>query len=793
MTEQENTAIIGDDEIITDEIEESEQGGNEAHNREVKRRRRLTPEETRILSEIYEHTQKPNSVLRNRLAQELGMSSRQIQIWFQNRRAKIKRDVNDPMGTDSASKLYFPNDPPHPYYMQYPPGTISNTIQNGAPRPLGMLNIASKPIIPVPPMNGVFQQKQYPIGITQPMNSFPLSVTSMSYSNQAQSSAPLQTSQQGNINYGYSIRSQGIQSAKQMQNSYIQTTAAGQTGNIQRIISGNTMMPIQPIQSIRSSNQINTSPVPPMYTQSSSQVPIYTTAPNTTVQSYTTNATNLSPLQSMSFPSQKNEQLNSRNALYMNYPTTQTTQGSPSITQNNIYMSNVPNVYDMNKGTTAPSTMVYSQNVIPATNIVNSGVPSTVTLVPNNSAVITPSPLSRPVTTVSNQANQINKMVQNTINPVMISDNKTDLAKKVPIATISSVPTISNIIPNQPYRTIQTNISKLASTGMPTSPIKAIINSSINSKVAAKAASAAALKQENNINQNISNLYNIDNNNNMAISHINNSNQGSSEPSKATKTVNTNNDVKDSIDITNNDKDLATNAINTSKVNTTVPSKTNDDVNLKKENLINDKVNTENVNIIKDEIIKQNEEKNLNSFQNIEDKNSDNIKNNDQIVKNNINDENLKITNENLQSNSVEVINPDNVTKIDSNIEVLDSMLYNPKSKLESDELPLNNDIINPLDSSKNQNNKFLKDITLYENNDSMKWLEDDVNWNQTTQLSQFPLPIEDKKNQKENESKDLESLNGLNTNDSSFNDNNTQLWLSDDIDYLLQSENFKV
>ena len=38
MTEQENAAIIGD------EIEESEQGGNGAHNREVKRRRRLTPE-----------------------------------------------------------------------------------------------------------------------------------------------------------------------------------------------------------------------------------------------------------------------------------------------------------------------------------------------------------------------------------------------------------------------------------------------------------------------------------------------------------------------------------------------------------------------------------------------------------------------------------------------------------------------------------------------------------------------------------------------------------------------------
>jgi len=119
-------------------------------------------------------------VLRNRLAQELGMSSRQIQIWFQNRRAKIKRDVNDPLGTDSASKLYYSSDPAHPYYMQYPPGTISNGIQSTATRPIGMLNIASKPILPVAAMNGMYPPKQYPIGMTQPVNPYQLPVTTMS-------------------------------------------------------------------------------------------------------------------------------------------------------------------------------------------------------------------------------------------------------------------------------------------------------------------------------------------------------------------------------------------------------------------------------------------------------------------------------------------------------------------------------------------------------------------------------------------------------------------------------------
>jgi hypothetical protein len=66
-----------------------------AGTKEVKRRRRLSPDETRILAEIFEQTQKPNAALRSRLAQQLDMSSRAVQIWFQNRRAKLKRDASE--------------------------------------------------------------------------------------------------------------------------------------------------------------------------------------------------------------------------------------------------------------------------------------------------------------------------------------------------------------------------------------------------------------------------------------------------------------------------------------------------------------------------------------------------------------------------------------------------------------------------------------------------------------------------------------------------------------------------
>lgn len=61
--------------------------------RQVKRRRRLTEEETNILNNIFENVQKPDAATRAQLAQKLNMSSRAIQVWFQNRRAKVKRDA----------------------------------------------------------------------------------------------------------------------------------------------------------------------------------------------------------------------------------------------------------------------------------------------------------------------------------------------------------------------------------------------------------------------------------------------------------------------------------------------------------------------------------------------------------------------------------------------------------------------------------------------------------------------------------------------------------------------------
>ncbi|KIY49083.1 hypothetical protein FISHEDRAFT_42063 [Fistulina hepatica ATCC 64428] len=52
---------------------------------EVKHRRRTTSAQLKILEGVFKTDTKPNAALRNKLAVELDMTSRGVQVWFQNR------------------------------------------------------------------------------------------------------------------------------------------------------------------------------------------------------------------------------------------------------------------------------------------------------------------------------------------------------------------------------------------------------------------------------------------------------------------------------------------------------------------------------------------------------------------------------------------------------------------------------------------------------------------------------------------------------------------------------------
>ncbi|KAI9285665.1 hypothetical protein BC943DRAFT_336967 [Umbelopsis sp. AD052] len=59
------------------------------------KRKRISPEQLKSLLEVFEQTDTPSSQLREELAERLNMSKREVQVWFQNRRAKASRMRNN--------------------------------------------------------------------------------------------------------------------------------------------------------------------------------------------------------------------------------------------------------------------------------------------------------------------------------------------------------------------------------------------------------------------------------------------------------------------------------------------------------------------------------------------------------------------------------------------------------------------------------------------------------------------------------------------------------------------------
>lgn len=57
---------------------------------EIKHRRRTSRAQLKVLERSFEENPKPNATVRRILAQQLDMTPRGVQIWFQNRRAKAK-------------------------------------------------------------------------------------------------------------------------------------------------------------------------------------------------------------------------------------------------------------------------------------------------------------------------------------------------------------------------------------------------------------------------------------------------------------------------------------------------------------------------------------------------------------------------------------------------------------------------------------------------------------------------------------------------------------------------------
>lgn len=88
--------------------EKSVVSGMDGSGGDIRRRRRLAPHETEFLTRIFEQYPRPNGPMREMIAKRLGMSVRGVQIWFQNKRAKVRRDM---LESGRAMLLFSPTIP----------------------------------------------------------------------------------------------------------------------------------------------------------------------------------------------------------------------------------------------------------------------------------------------------------------------------------------------------------------------------------------------------------------------------------------------------------------------------------------------------------------------------------------------------------------------------------------------------------------------------------------------------------------------------------------------------------
>ncbi|KAI8083402.1 uncharacterized protein B0P05DRAFT_489148 [Gilbertella persicaria] len=88
-----NSIMTNNNSIKSDKqpyMSNSEKESHETSSHLPRKRTRATPAQLAVLEKTFSMNSSPNNRVREQLSRELGMSERSIQIWFQNRRAKVK-------------------------------------------------------------------------------------------------------------------------------------------------------------------------------------------------------------------------------------------------------------------------------------------------------------------------------------------------------------------------------------------------------------------------------------------------------------------------------------------------------------------------------------------------------------------------------------------------------------------------------------------------------------------------------------------------------------------------------
>ncbi|GAA5832921.1 hypothetical protein JCM11251_000531 [Rhodosporidiobolus azoricus] len=89
--------------LFVDTTQQASGQGDAAHQCRPKRKR-ITPEQLVRLTSVFETTDSPSYDVRDKIGAEIGMTNREVQVWFQNRRAKVNRQRQAALAKEQSER-----------------------------------------------------------------------------------------------------------------------------------------------------------------------------------------------------------------------------------------------------------------------------------------------------------------------------------------------------------------------------------------------------------------------------------------------------------------------------------------------------------------------------------------------------------------------------------------------------------------------------------------------------------------------------------------------------------------